>query len=45
MRLGQFTIGYVVSVTIAAVVGILVIKWVGQKFPRVPVFGAVARAI
>jgi hypothetical protein len=45
VRLGTFTFGYVVSVGIAAVVFILALKWAGQTFPRVPVVGAVARAI
>jgi hypothetical protein len=45
MRLGTFTFGYVVSVGIAAVVFILALKWAGRQFPRVPVVGAVSRAI
>jgi hypothetical protein len=45
VRLGQFTFGYVVSVGIAAVVFILALKWAGARFPKVPVVGAVARAI
>lgn len=45
MKLGAFSAGYVVSTGIAAVVFILAIKFVGEKFPKVPVVGAVARAV
>lgn len=45
MKLGRFSAGYIVSTGIAAVIFILAIKYAGQKFPRVPVVGAVARAI
>jgi hypothetical protein len=45
MRLGQFTLGYVVSVGIAAVVFILALKWAGQRFPQLPIVAPAARAL
>lgn len=45
MRLGSFTAGYVLTTGVAAVAFILALKWAGSRFPKVPVVGAVARAI
>lgn len=45
VKLGRFTAGYIVTTGIAAVIFILVLKYVGQRAPHVPVVGAVARAI
>jgi hypothetical protein len=45
VHLGRFTLGYVATTTAAAVIGILFIKFVAGKWPRVPVFGAVARNV
>ncbi len=45
MKLGTFTVGYIVSVTIAAAIGFLALKWIGARFPKIPVIPAVARSV
>jgi hypothetical protein len=45
MHLGRFTLGYIATTTAAAVVGILFIKWVAGRWPRIPVAGGIARAL
>ncbi len=42
---GRFTVGYIVSVGIAAVIFILFLKWFGNRFPGVPVVDSVGRAL
>ncbi len=45
MRLFGYSVGQVVSVGIMATLFILALKFVGQRFPQLPVIAPVARAV
>jgi hypothetical protein len=44
VKLGSLTFGYIVSVTLAAAAGFLVLKWIGNKW-NIPVVSSVAKTI
>jgi hypothetical protein len=45
MKLGRFTAGYILTTGIAAVIFIYALKFVGSKFPQVPIVGPISRGV
>jgi hypothetical protein len=45
MRLAGYSLGQVISVGIMATIFILGLKFVGGKYPQLPVIGPVSRAV